>query len=83
MTMGPFHNAISTHKLPKIQIKNAAVVFPTGCVYSKFYQIFTANHRLPAGIIPAGHHQLLVFRLGGSSILRLICFILLILNQLS
>jgi hypothetical protein len=51
MTMGPFHNAISTHKLPKIQIKNAAVAFPTGCVYSKFYQIFTANHRLPAGTI--------------------------------
>jgi hypothetical protein len=52
MTMGPFYNAISTHKSPKIQIKNAAVVFPTGCAYSKFDQIFTANHRLPAGIIP-------------------------------
>jgi hypothetical protein len=50
--MCPFYNAISTHKSPKIQIKNAAVAFPTGCVYSKSYQIFIANYRLPAGTIP-------------------------------
>jgi hypothetical protein len=60
MTMRPFYKAISTHKPPKIQIKNAACFVPTGCVYSKFYQIFIAPISafaesyggLPAGTIP-------------------------------
>lgn len=58
---------VSIPKSTKIQTKKQPA-FSAGCAFrsNKFSQ---ANDRLPAGIYPAGHHQLRVF-------LRFICLII-------
>jgi len=59
----------------KYKQKTQPAVFPTGCASKVLIIFFTANNRLPVGFYPSGHHQRLVF-------LRLICFIMVILNHL-
>jgi len=58
----------------KYKQKTQPAVFPTGCASKVLIIFFTANNRLPVGFYPSGHHQQLVF-------LRLICFMMLILNH--
>jgi len=63
--------------------KKSSLLFSNRLHFEKSNKFFIANYRSPAGFHPAGHHQLPVFRLGGSSILRSICFMMTILNKLS